>query len=82
MWDALLKDIDSFADNIAPNSLSDTNPLGPILQAKENKTWYGSDLVPQRLQNLPEEEQYDETTDALSVWIGNQLGISPYKVNA
>jgi hypothetical protein len=33
------------------------------------------------LQDLPAEEQYDETTDSLSKWLGEKLDISPYKIN-
>ena len=46
-----------------------------------NQTWYGDDLVPTRLQDLPAEDQYDETTDSFSKWLGEKTGISPYKIN-
>ena len=46
-----------------------------------NKTWYGEDLVPTRLQDLPDAEQFDESTDAISKWLGETLNISPYKLN-
>lgn len=64
----------------------ESNIFAPIIQAKSNKTWYGSDLVPTRLQDKPTEEQYDETTDEFSKWLGQtalmkNLGISPYKIN-
>ena len=39
------------------------------------------DLVPTRLQDLPTEEQYDETTDSISKWLGEHTPISPYKWN-
>lgn len=62
----------------------ESNVFAPFLQAfgsKEGKTWYGTDLVPTRLQDVPAEEQYDESTDEFSKWLGQQLGISPYKIN-
>ena len=62
----------------------ESNILAPILQAygsENGQTWYGTDIVPSRLQNVPNAEQYDETTDALSIWLGEKTGISPYKFN-
>jgi hypothetical protein len=70
-----------FVNNLAPNNPLENNIIAPLIQAATNKTWYGDDLVPQRLQNLPDEEQYDETTDSLSRWLGETFGLSPYKVN-
>ena len=67
--------------NLAPNNPLENNIIAPIDQAIRNKTWYGEDLVPTRLQDLPEAEQFDESTDALSKWLGETLNISPYKIN-
>ena len=72
------------ANQVLPNDPTENNLLSPLIQAfgSENGiAWYGGDLVPQRLQNLPNEEQYDESTDKLSIWLGQKLGISPYKLN-
>lgn len=68
-------------DNIAPNNPIDNNILAPMVQAVSNKTWYGEDLVPSRLKNVPKAEQYDETTDIFSKWVGEKLNISPIKIN-
>lgn len=68
-------------NNIAPNNPIENNILSPLIQAVTNKTWYGGDLVPTRLQDVPTEEQYDESTDKLSIAIGQATGISPYKIN-
>ena len=67
--------------NLAPNDPSNNNILAPIKQVMTNKTWYGEDLVPTRLQDLPAAEQYDESTDAISKWLGENLNVSPYKIN-
>ena len=67
--------------NLAPNNPIEDNILAPIIQVKNNKTWYGEDLVPTRLQDLPAAEQYDESTDNLSKWLGEKLDISPVKIN-
>jgi DNA-binding ferritin-like protein (Dps family) len=68
-------------ENIAPNNPLENNVFAPIMNVAENKTWYGDDLVPQRLQDLPAGEQYDETTDLISKWLGETLNVSPYKLN-
>lgn len=68
-------------NNIAPNNPIENNVLAPFIQAATNKTWYGGDLVPTRLQDVPAEEQYDESIDKLSIAIGQATGISPYKIN-
>lgn len=73
--------LDLAVSNLAPNDPIDNNVLSPIMQVKNNETWYGEDLVPSRLQKLPDAEQYDETTDSLSKWLGEKLDYSPYKIN-
>lgn len=70
-----------FMNNIAPSNPIENNILAPIGQAISNTAWYGGDLVPSRLQDLPAEEQYDESTDSISKWLGEKTGLSPYKLN-
>lgn len=67
--------------NLAPNNPLDNNIIAPIKQVAENKTWYGEDLVPTRLQDVPAAEQYDESTDSISKWLGEKINYSPYKIN-
>jgi DNA-binding ferritin-like protein (Dps family) len=79
-------DLESFGqlvlNNLAPNNPLDNNILSPLVQTfVTEETWYGDDLVPTRLQDMPAAEQYDETTDAISKWLGETFDISPYKVN-
>jgi hypothetical protein len=78
-------DFENFFDlvknNLAPNNPIENNIIAPIIQAATNKTWYGEDLVPTRLQDLPNGEQYDESTDAISKWLGENFNVSPYKLN-
>lgn len=83
-------DIKTFGElmisNLAPNNPLDNNLLAPIGQAFRNETWYGEDLVPSRLQDVPAAEQYDESTDAISKWLGETAGnlgfdLSPMKIN-
>ena len=72
---------DLFMDNIAPNNPIDNNILAPVVQTLSNNAWYGGDIVPSRLQDVPAEEQYDESTDSISKWLGEKTGTSPYKWN-
>ncbi len=78
-------DLESFLElaisNLAPNNPLDSNIFAPIMQVANNETWYGEDLVPTRLQDLPDAEQYDESTDSISKWLGEKLDYSPYKIN-
>ena len=78
-------DLMAFADlvktNLAPNNVFDNNIIAPITQAIGNNAWYGGDLVPTRLQDLPKAEQFDETTDSISKWLGEVTNTSPYKWN-
>ena len=78
-------DIPEFLDllqtQVLPSNPNENNIFSPLIDVATNKTWYGGDLVPQRLQNLPSAEQYDESTDAISIWIGQKTGISPIKIN-
>ena len=69
------------ATNLAPSNPIENNIFSPIIQVATNKTWYGDDLVPQRLQDLPANEQFDETTDTFSRWLGEKTNISPIKIN-
>lgn len=75
------EDLQFAMDNLAPNNPIDNNIVSPIIQAVTNTSWYGEDIVPARLQDKPKEEQYDETTDKFSKWLGEKLKISPYKIN-
>ena len=90
-WDFLNGDdvdLDQMADlvknQIIPSDPTENNIFSPLLQAfgsENGEAWYGGDLVPSRLQNLPAAEQYDESTDSFSIWLGKILNISPYKIN-
>ncbi|MCI8654271.1 MAG: hypothetical protein HFJ48_00095 [Clostridia bacterium] len=72
---------DAVINQVAPNNPLEDNILAPIIQVKNNKTWYGSDLVSSRLEKELPKNQYDETTDEFSKWLGKQLNASPKKIN-
>jgi hypothetical protein len=69
------------AENLAPNNPFTDNMFAPLRQISKNETWYGEEIVPTRLQDLPVEEQFDEKTDAFSIAIGQFFGVSPKKFN-
>ena len=71
-------------DQIGVGDIGSNNILAPIKQAfgsENGEAWYGGDIVPTRLQNKPAAEQSDEKTDAISKFVGENLGISPKKLN-
>lgn len=72
---------DTVINQVAPNNPLEDNILAPIMQVKNNKTWYGSDLVSSRLQKELPKNQYDETTDEFSKWLGSKINASPKKIN-
>jgi hypothetical protein len=78
-------DLRNFLDlaftNLAPNNPWDNNIIAPVVQAVKNKAWYGGDIVPTRLQDMPSAEQYDESTDSISKWLGEKTNTSPMKWN-
>lgn len=75
------------ANNLAPSNPIENNIFSPFINTKlfnkddAGTTWYGEDLVPTRLQSKPVKEQYDETTDEFSKWLGEKLNLSPIKIN-
>ncbi len=72
---------ETISNQVAPNNPIDNNIIAPIVQAKTNKTWYGTDLVSDRLQKQLPKNQYDENTDLLSIFLGEKLNASPKKIN-
>ena len=79
--------LEMVVNNLAPSNPVENNILSPFINTKlfnnddPGKTWYGSDLIPSRLQDKPAAEQYDETTDEFSKWLGKKLNLSPIKIN-
>lgn len=60
-------------ENIAPNNPATDNIFAPIGQVINNKTWYGEDMIPYRLKDLPTVKQFDEKTSSVSVWLSEKL---------
>lgn len=80
----------SFAiEQIAPNNPLTNNIFAGITAMSTNKTWYGGNIVSSYMEEKPDYLQYDESTDAFSIWLGEITrhgkngieGLSPKKVN-
>lgn len=83
-WGELMKQ--AFG-SVAPNNPLETNLLSQAVRAKlfdpddPGKTWYGGNIESKRLQSYAPGERYDESTDAISKWLGGKLNLSPKKIN-
>ena len=53
----------------------------PIIDAKNNKTWYGGEIVSQKYATTRPSEQYDRNTSAIAKFIGKITGWSPLKID-
>lgn len=85
--------LDNANSQVGISNPLDNNILAPLFQAygsENGEAWYGGDLVPSRLQKKAPEEQYDASTDKMSIWLGDKLKnvpiigdkiASPYKLN-
>ena len=80
----------SFAiEQLAPNNPLTDNIFAGIVAMSTNKTWYGGDIVSRYMGDMPDYLQYDESTDAFSIWLGEITrhgddgidGLSPKKIN-
>lgn len=75
------------ADQVAPASPITNNIFFPAFRISlfnnkdRGKTWYGSYLETQRDQSLPPSQRYDSNTDALSIFLGDVLNLSPKKIH-
>lgn len=63
------------------NNPVEDNLFSGLLDTMRGETWYGTDLVPSRLEDELPKNQYDEKIDKFSIWLGEQFNISPYKIN-
>lgn len=71
---------------IANTILDNMNPLGsgtvlePLLDTAKNTTWYGSPIVPARMESWAASTQYDETTPELFKFLGRVTNTSPLAI--
>lgn len=66
---------------MAPQDPFESNIFSAAKAVTDNKTWYGTDIVSDKLQKYEPREQYDEKTDKFSKWLGGILNYSPKKIN-
>jgi len=69
------------AQQVAPINPFESNLLSPIAQVASNKSWMGTPIVSQSLQNLSPGMQSDEKTTSLAKKLGESLNISPKKID-
>ena len=77
------------ATQIAPNDPINNNLVAAFVAMETNRTWYGGQIVSEYESDKPAYQQYDESTDAFSIWLGKITrhgkngieGLSPKKVN-
>jgi hypothetical protein len=77
------KDFGQLVSNqIAPNNPLDNNILSPFVAVANNKSWSGNEIVSDyEEKNYYAEDQYDNSTDKFSIWLGKKLKYSPKKIN-
>lgn len=73
---------DLTVEQVAPSNPLENNIAAPIIRAFTNKTWYGDDIDTEQDMTLPAGERYNESTDAISKFIGGALNISPKRINS
>lgn len=81
-WDEMFNTVWSNVGTVNP---LENNLYSPLLAVFRNKTWYGGAIENAADLDLRAtgrtSEIYDETTSAISIWIGKKTGISPKKID-
>lgn len=81
IWDNTLESLKNVWEQIGINGLEGNNILSPVFQVLENKAWYGDPIVSSNMAKKDPADQYDESTDLMSIWLGEKLNYSPKKIN-
>lgn len=87
-WKGQVDELAISAGEVLETILGSLNPVSgtifdPIIDAAYNKTWYGGDLVSRNMTEynpVSAENQYDEETSPLAIYLGSITGISPIKI--
>lgn len=66
--------------NIAPANPLDSNILSPIIRAIKNETFFGGKIDNSEDLSKNPEDRYDESTSAIFKWLGQQLKVSPKRL--
>lgn len=73
----------------AENAISQVTPVenftrtifSPIFDAKNNRTWYGTEIEGMEFENTAPSDRYDENTSRIAVALGKALNTSPKKIH-
>lgn len=80
-WKGYAKNV---LDQITPAQNVARHIGSPFYDVANNRTWYGTKIESDALQNYAVNQRYDENTSRISVWIGqltSHFGLSPKEVN-
>lgn len=69
------------SEQVTPNNPLTNNLFSAMSDVKNNKTWYGTDIVDQGMAKRADELQYDEDTSRIAVWLGSVFKYSPKKID-
>ena len=81
LWENSLDAIKNTWDNIGVNNPFTNNILAPIFQVANNETWYGEAIESESDLKKAPAQRYDYSTDTFSKWVGENLNLSPKKIN-
>lgn len=80
--DAFKGFLQTASNQIAPNNPLDNNIISPFIAVKNNRSWSGNEIVSDyESKNYYAEDQYDNSTDKFSIWLGKKLKKSPKMIN-
>lgn len=81
IWENTLDSLVNVWEQIGINDPLSNNIFAPIFQTINNEAWYGDPIVSSYMQKKDPADQYDESTDIFSVWLGQKTNLSPKKIN-
>ncbi len=81
IWENTLESLKNVWEQVGINDVGGNNIFSPIVQTIKNEAWYGDPIVSTYMQKKNPEDQYDESTDLFSVWLGQKTKLSPKKIN-
>lgn len=81
IWENTLDSLVNVWEQIGINDPLSNNIFAPIFQTINNEAWYGDPIVSSYMQKKDPADQYDESTDIFSVWLGQKANLSPKKIN-
>ena len=81
IWNNTLDGFVNIWEQVGINNPLENNIFSPLVQTINNEAWYGDPIVSTYMQKKDPADQYDESTDLLSVWLGQKTNVSPMKIN-